>query len=314
MRAYLLSIGLLMVVAFSLASTVEPWFQGWAGSRTKSDNVLQVALGDSRRLFAKHFFVKADAYFHNGYYPTIYDSKEGFEKAHIQSDMNAGAEDEEEGGNFLGKPRDWIDGFGRNFYPSRHTHLVDSESGSGPGRSSHADGDKHDDHGAPAAKRAGLEREILPWLRLSAEMDPERVETYVVAAFWLRTKLGKVDEAEQFLRDGLRANPGSHEILFELGRIYYESRKDVARARNMLELSFKNWRETELKKAEPDLLLGAQVLNLLALLEREEKNYPRALQHYLALREFTPNKAAIQEWIDYLQTNGPASSVTAPAR
>jgi len=41
------------------------------------------------------------------------------------------------------------------------------------------------------------EREILPWLRLSAELDPQRVETYTVAAYWLRN-MGKIAEAEQF--------------------------------------------------------------------------------------------------------------------
>src|SRR5437667_4857091 len=60
-------------------------------------------------------------------------------------------------------------------------------------------------------------REILPWLRLSAELDPNSVRTYTVAAYWLRERMGKVAEAEQFLREGLRANPGSYAILFELG-------------------------------------------------------------------------------------------------
>ena len=49
----------------------------------------------------------------------------------------------------------------------------------------------------------GNEREILPWLRLSAELDPQRVETYTVAAYWLRA-VGKMVEAEHFLREGLR--------------------------------------------------------------------------------------------------------------
>ena len=128
MRAYFLSLGLLgllVMLAFSLATKLEPWFQGWAGNRATSANLLQVALGDSRRLFAKHFFVKADAYFHNGYYPTIYDNKEDYTKVHIAEDMHEEAE-EEKAANFLGKPRDWIDAFSRNFYPTRHTHLGDA--------------------------------------------------------------------------------------------------------------------------------------------------------------------------------------------
>ena len=54
---------------------------------------------------------------------------------------------------------------------------------------------------------------------------------------------GKVAEAEKFLRDGLRANPDSYEILFELGRLYYESEHDAARARNVWELALRRWQE-----------------------------------------------------------------------
>jgi len=30
-------------------------------------------LGDGRRLFANHFFIMADVYFHSGYYPSVFD-------------------------------------------------------------------------------------------------------------------------------------------------------------------------------------------------------------------------------------------------
>jgi tetratricopeptide (TPR) repeat protein len=136
-------------------------------------------------------------------------------------------------------------------------------------------------------------------------MDPQRVETYVVASFWLRHKLGKVDEAEQFLREGLLANPGDGEILFELGRIYHENRKQPTRARNMLELALAKCRDRESHKPEPDLLLLSQILNQLAMLEREQNNYPKAIQHYTLLKEISPHQDAVQAWIDYLQTNGP---------
>src|SRR6185436_1226965 len=95
MRSFLLPISLLGSVAFSLAACLEPWFQSWKGSRTKSDNVLQTALGDGRKLFASHFYAKADAYFHNGYYPTIFDNKEGYARAHIAEDMHKEGEDEQ---------------------------------------------------------------------------------------------------------------------------------------------------------------------------------------------------------------------------
>ena len=81
------------------------------------------------------------------------------------------AEEHEKQMHFLGPPRDWIERFGRHFIITEHTHLA------GKNRS-----------------------EILPWLKLSAELDPQKIETYTVAAFWLRD-LGKIKEAERFLRE-----------------------------------------------------------------------------------------------------------------
>jgi len=330
MRAYILSISLLVVVAMSLAATLETWFQDWAGNRVQSQNMVQVALGDSRRLFAQHFFTKADVYFHSGYYPSVFDDRQAFDDSHANDGMTSqsGHGDEEDRHDFLGKPRDWIDRFSRNFFPARHTHLGDSGCGHSCcqrakehkghdedcDHKDHAEGHDHDhdhDHDHETAGPAGLERELLPWLRLSAEMDPQRIETYVVASFWLRSKLGKVDEAEQFLREGLRANPGDCEILFELGRIYHENRKDATRARNVFELALKRWREREAGKPEPDIFLYAQMLNHAALLEREQNNYPRAIEHYTTLKEVSPRKESVQAWIDYLKTNGPP--IAAPA-
>ena len=87
-------------------------------------------------------------------------------------------------------------------------------------------------NGVELASSGGEVREILPWLKTSASLDPERIETYSVTAYWLRTELKKIDEAEGFLRDGLRANPGQPLLLFELGRIYSEDRQDTNRARS----------------------------------------------------------------------------------
>ena len=114
--------------------------------------------------------------------------------------------------NFLGPPRDWIERFGRHFMVTEHTHLQGSH-----------------------------EREILPWLKLAAELDPQKIETYTVAAYWLRD-LGKVKEAERSLRQGLLNNPDSYDILFELGRLYYENNHDAARARKIWELALRRWR------------------------------------------------------------------------
>ena len=292
MRLMLLNLSLLGTLCFGLTTYLEPWFQGWAGSRAQSANVLNVALGDSRRLFAKHFFVKADAYFHSGYYPTIYDAHPVSGATHMAEASGAAEEQHEAGADFLGKPKDWLDAFSRHFYPSQHRHL-----GEGPAGHNHEAGELPNETAAPT----GEEREILPWLRLAATLDPERPETYIIASFWLRSRLGKVKEAEQFLREGLQANPGHYEILLELGRIYEENHKDPARARNVWELGARHWRETEAAKPEPNIFPYAQLLGGLAKLEEEQGNYARALEHLTALKQVSPNKEPIQKWIQDVQ-------------
>jgi predicted ABC-type transport system involved in lysophospholipase L1 biosynthesis ATPase subunit len=59
-----------------------------------------------------HFFVKADAYFHSGFYPTVYDNNEAFQTPHMAEDTG-GVKGQNQGdeSTFLGKPRDWIDAF-----------------------------------------------------------------------------------------------------------------------------------------------------------------------------------------------------------
>ena len=278
MPAPSLILALLFVVCFTLATWLQPWHQRWAGGRAQSSSLLDIVMGDSRQLFANHFFTKADVYFHSGYYPSVFDQAIGgaphitaAKDAAAETDAEHGREQSEEAG-FLGPPRDWIDRFSRNFYPSRHSHL----------------------------DRPGEAREILPWLRIAADLDPHKVETYTVAAYWLREHLNRVDEAEQLLREGWRANPDSYEILFELGRVFDENRHDSQRARNVWELALKNWREKQAAHEEPEPFVYEEILGQLAKLEEEQKNYAQAVGYLQELKLISPSKPFIEKWIGEL--------------
>src|SRR5512142_669281 len=83
-----LILGLLLTICFSLGSYLEPRSLAWS-SRAQSDSLLATVFGDSRRLFANHFFVKADVYFHSAYYPGIFDTQPMREKMHMAEQMNA---------------------------------------------------------------------------------------------------------------------------------------------------------------------------------------------------------------------------------
>jgi len=265
---------LLLAACFTLATALPPHVSSWDRGG-QSDSVMKVLLGDGRRIFANHFFEKADVYFHSGYYTSICDRANEPKDSH---NMKENEEEHHEGGDheketdFLGPPKDWIERFGRHFFITKHTHL-----------------------------EGGAQREILPWLRLSAELDPQRVETYVVAAYWLRSQLGKVQEAQQFLREGLRANPNSYEILFALGRLYHENDHDPIRARNLWELALRRWKEQETGKPKPDNRALDEIAVNLARVEEEQGNLAQAIAYLEVAKGVSPAPETLQKQIEELK-------------
>ncbi len=287
----------LLVFCFGAAARLDLWYQNWEGNRTGSADPVSVLLGDSRRMFANHFFVKADAYFHSGFYPTVFDNREAFRTPHMAEDSGtvAGANQGDEKG-FLGRPRDWIDRFSRQFFPSRHTHL--DEGG--------AAGDLGD---------SSAVREIMPWLKLSTELNPNDIRNYTVAAYWLRERMGRTAEAEAFLRDGLRANPDSYEILYELGRVYAENRNDPVRAINLWQAALRQWQRQEAANSDPDKFLVIEITSHLAMLESKQGDHQQAIQHMEICKHYSPSPEAIEQIINDLKViaaRAPASGAALP--
>jgi len=288
----------LLIFCLGLAANLQPRFKSLESSRRQPNNFFSLLLGDSSRIFANSFFVKADAYYHSGFYPTIFDNNAAFQTPHMAEDTGAVAshnQGEETG--FMGPPRDWIDAFGRHFIPNRHTHL---------------------DEGGPTDDLSTSKevREILPWLKLSAELDPENVKTYVVTAFWLRTKLNQIAEAEQVLREGLRHNPNDPQLLFELGRIYFENYHNPARARNIWEAALRSWARQEPGVPQSERLkmtnenfdnrfLFEQLQTYLAQLEENAGNLDEAIARWEQAKLASPTPDDIQKHIDELKAKRP---------
>ena len=273
----LLTLVALLTLAFTLAVGIAPDADGWSAGG-KSGNFLGLMFGDGRKLFAGQFFTMADVYFHSGYYPSVFDKKSGDEKEIIaQSHGKKESEEDEKNEDFLGQPKDWIDAFGRNFKIATHTHL-----------------ESHN------------EREILPWLRLAADLDPNKIETYTVGAFFLREHLNLPVQAEAFLREGFRNNPNSTELIFELGRFYHDSAHELDRARNLWELAVKKHLalKTE-QEVKDDRIVFEEVVVNLAHLEAEVGNFAHALDWFHVAQKITLNPGIFQPQMDELQKKIP---------
>jgi tetratricopeptide (TPR) repeat protein len=284
----------LFILCFGLAAGLQPRFQAIENAQRQSNNFFILLLGDSSKIFANNFFTKADAYYHSGYYPTIFDNKAAFLTPHIAEDTGAVASHNQgEETAFMGPPRDWLDAFGRHFIPNRHTHL---------------------DEGGPTddLSKSTQVAEILPWLQLSAKLDPEDIRTYLVMAYWLRNKLNQPSQAEQVLREGLRNNPGNPQLLFELGRIYKENYHKPVQARSIWEAGVRGWMEEKpgvplsdrLKYANEnfdDRFLYEQLYESLADLEKEAGNYNTAITDLQQAQLGSPKPEDLQSQIDDLK-------------
>ncbi len=287
-----LSLVLLLTGCFSLAAWLGPRFNQL--NTRQGDSFMATMFGESRRLFANHFYTRSDVYFHSGYYPSIFDKAETKKENHLaESAGKESSHDEHEEAKhehnehcdhgeeqgFLGKPKDPMDAFTRHFFVSQHKHLTEKGT-NGP-------------------------KEILPWIKLASQLDPQKVESYTVGAYWLR-QLNKNEEAEQFLREGLRHNPRSYEIMLELGRSYFE-RKDYVRARNVLEMAITRWREQENSKSEDqqNRFAAMQILNHLARVEDRTGNRERAIEWLAILKKVSPHPAEIDKRIAEVRAGQP---------
>lgn len=293
-RTYWLLLAALFILCFGLAADLQPRFQAIENVRRQSNNFFILLLGSSSRIFANNFFVKADEYYHSGYYPTIFDNNEAFKTPHMAEDTGAVASHNKgEETSFMGPPRDWLDAFSRHFIPNRHTHL---------------------DEGGPTddLSKSSEVAEILPWLELSSKLDPEDIRTYLVMAYWLRNKLNQVSEAERVLHEGLRHNPGNPQLLFELGRIYNEDYKNPPRARSIWEAAVRTWTEEEpdvpvserLKLGNAnfdDRFIYEQLQTSLAQLEEKAGNLDAAIAHLQQAELASPKPEDLQAQIDELK-------------
>lgn len=289
---------LLLVACIGFAAALDRWFMSWRGNRARDFSPLRLAIGEGQKMFAGHFYRKADVYFHSGMYPSIFDNNESFKTAHMAEDAGAtGSKNKGDEANYLGGARDIIDRFSRNFFPSRHTHL--DEGG--------ASGHKADSKEL-AEGESGEVREILPWLKLAQELDPEEPLTYTVTAYWLRSRMNKVHEAELFLREGLKNLPDHPALDFELGRIYYENNHDFSRARNIWEHAVKSWQKQEASKPDPDKFILEQILSHLAKLEEEAGNVSLAIRYWEQVKILMPERDGISQRIKELQEKLAASA------
>lgn len=299
----------LAALAFTLATAVEAEFKH-SSSAENDKGALSKILGEGRRLFSGQAVEMADVYMHSGYYPSIFDQREQRgskaieteeeDHSHHKHDENgkcvrdkqdhtahkhdehgncrheegedAGESEHERAMSFMGRPRDPLDAFIRNFRITEHSHL-----------------------------EKGEEREMLPWLRLAIELDPQAIDTYTVASYWLRRSLKRVEDARDILREGILNNPRSYELLFSMGQIYQQEDKNVSKARNIWLAALRYWKEQSAEEKESSRIMFSRILSNLAHLESDAGNLELAVKYFEMAKTVSPIADGIQKQIDEIK-------------
>jgi len=280
-------LALLLTLCFTLATVFVPraqWWNAvpraadWNKARSQSDNVFKLLFGEGRRLFANEMFVMADVYFHSGYYPSMFDrqdtDRDVADPAHGKAEDTDSTSDD-----FLGPPPDWLAALDRQFVPNRHTHLSS---------------------GGPSGHMNESEvQEILPWLQLATDMNPQMIESYTVGDYWLR-RLHKPEQAREFLFEGLRNNPGNSELLFDLGTLYDKDLHDSNRARNTWLAALRCWQaqNDNVKTSMESKRLYGAITIALAHQAQEADDWPQAIKYLEMVKTVSPYPDAIQKQID----------------
>lgn len=282
----------LATLVFTLATVVESEFKKTTAS-TNAEGAFTKLLGDGRRLFSGQSVEMADVYLHSGFYPSIFDDREkkGSKAIETEEDDHAAHKHDEHGNcdhsehvasktdehdkamGFMGQPRDPLEGFIRNFRITEHSHLEQGE-----------------------------EREVLPWLRLAIELDPQAVETYAVTSFWLRKNLKRVEDAREILREGIRNNPKSFELLFAMGIIYQQDDKNDVKARNIWLAAKRFWEQQSSEAKQSSVDYYGKITASLARLENDAGNLPLAIKYFEITKLTSPNPDVIQKQIDEMKS------------
>ena len=107
--------------------------------------------------------------------------------------------------------------------------------------------------------------------------------------------MNQPDEAEQFLREGLRANPDSYEILLELGYVYDHNKKNPRVARNLFELALQKWKEQDAAGLQPPAKARVEILDGLVRVDEDANDLKQLLVDLEALKAVSPNPATIEK-------------------
>ena len=132
------------------------------------------------------------------------------------------------------------------------------------------------------------EDELMPWFKLTTMFNPHHVRAYAVGGYWLAYRLGKIDEAIKFMKEGIENNPDGYQISTQMGIVYFSRLKNYKKAQYYFEKALKS-------QAKMDEYDKAGILRFLAFSHKFQGHTQKAIDCYKqVLSLFPENKRAVQ--------------------
>lgn len=158
-------------------------------------------------------------------------------------------------------------------------------------------------------REGGEIREIMPWLWMSVNADPQRVETYLVAAFWLVHGCDRPDLALDVLRAAAVNVPRHYEVYLEMGRVHLGMNDEQAAAR-AIDAALAVWPSGQDPDGEQALYGRVNLLMLRASLYEMEGHADKAVRLWRSVLDLRPDRQGIRERLAAL-TGGQSPRVSA---
>jgi tetratricopeptide (TPR) repeat protein len=184
-------------------------------------------------------------------------------------------------------------------------HEVEKAFDSDPFQVLHSKVSPHDH--AHAAGEFGI-REIMPWLDLTTRIDPQNLDGYLVAAFWLAGEAKRPDLALEVLNRAQQNIPFSYDVQLERGRLYLRT-GDRAMALQAFDAALRFWERAADSEDPNHLLDKAEALLYRALLREEAGNIADAAADLRDMLAVAPDRTAFRPRLAHLEKGEPAEPV-----
>lgn len=154
-------------------------------------------------------------------------------------------------------------------------------------------------HGHVHTEGAEL-RQIMPWLSLSIRLDPHNVDAYLTTAYWLRTALGSVEQADRLLVEAQRNNPGDYRVLNERARLCF-GRADDATAAGLLDSALRLWPSRQDPQDQQTRIDKAQMLSYRAFLLELRGEREKAGRYFREALQLNPESSGLARRVAALE-------------